>query len=801
MTPEAPLGASGSHRPEPGARGGWSGRWVRALSFALSAFTLLTLGLAGPAAAQTPQVGIRIAEVKVQGNRRSEADAILTAVGTHAEGAFDRTRVQGDIRAIFALGFYTDVQVDLSEVEGKWVLTYIVREKPSVHAVRIEGNDEIDEDDIKEVVDVRPFSILDLAKVNRNAEKIKDLYVEKGYFLAEVDWQVVDLPDNEVDVVFRVIEKDEVKVAKVTIVGNQALSDAYLKERIETRENSFLGFLSGAGSFNQEAFERDQMRISQFYYDEGYIKARVGSPKVELSADRTQLYVTLQVEEGERFKTGSLDVTGDFLPDHPKEEVRKLVAMEEGDWFSSAKLRETIGAIGNLYKDAGYAYVNIVPNTLVNDDAKVVDLTIDIDKGGKVRFGRIQVVGNTRTRDKVIRRELRIYEGEYYASSAIERSKRLVNRLGFFETVDIQTTRGDDDATMNVVVEVKEKPTGTFQIGAGFSSIESFVGQAQIAQNNLFGRGQNLSLQATLSRIRTIANIRFADDYFMDTRVRFATNIYRFDTAYQDFTRSSLGGDVTFGYPLSDDWSVAATYTLEDVSVTQGGFGRRRSTPPINNLFQNGITSSMRGSIFYDTRNNRLFPSAGWFITASAEQAAPWLLSENQFTRFRLRGRYYYDLGFDMVLKANAEWGLIMSPLDTGVPIFERFFVGGPLSVRGFFRNSLGPSIAVPDSTLGDAGTVPYNIGGTEQLIGNLEFEFPIFQRVGIRGVVFTDAGNAFDRRDTYASKLDQFRFAWGFGVRWFSPIGPLRFEWGIPFSPRAGEQSSVFDFSIGNFF
>ncbi|MCA9543701.1 MAG: BamA/TamA family outer membrane protein, partial [Myxococcales bacterium] len=322
-----------------------------------------------------------------------------------------------------------------------------------------------------------------------------------------------------------------------------------------------------------------------------------------------------------------------------------------------------------------------------------------------------------------------------------------------------------------------------------------------IAQNNLFGRGQNLSLQATLSRIRTIANLRFADDYFMDTRVRFATNVYRFETNFRDFTRSSLGGDLTLGYPLGDDWSVAATYTLEQVDVAQGGFGGRRTNPPIYNLFNNGLTSSMRLAVFYDTRNNRLFPSSGWFVSGSVEEATRYLASENEFTRFRARARYYYPLPYNMVLKANAEWGLIFGPNETGVPIFERFFVGGPLSVRGFFRNSLGPTIQVPDTTQGDAGTTQFNVGGTEQMIGNLEFEFPIFQRVGIRGVLFTDMGNALDRTDSLSEQLDQFRYAWGFGIRWFSPIGPLRFEWGFPFEPREGEDSQVFDFSIGNFF
>ncbi len=742
--------------------------------------------------------GVSIDKVEIRGNRRSEAEAILQLIASQAGSILDRNRIQADIRAIFQLGFYTDVQADLSEVDGKSVLTYIVTEKPSIRTIKYEGNDKLDEDDLKAVVDLREFGILDLAKVTRNTEKLRDLYTEKGYFLAEVNYDVVTLADNEVDVIFKIVEKQEVKVARITIVGNHALSDQEIKDNLETQEGGFLELLTSAGSFKAEAFERDTIRISQFYYDKGYITARVGKPKIELSPDKTEMYLTVPVEEGDRYHTGEIDIQGDML--RPKAELMKLVALKKGEWFSSGQLRETINAIGELYKDEGYAYVNPTPNTDVDPDKKLVSLIVDIDKGKKVRFGRISVVGNSRTRDKVVRRELRIYEGEYYSSSGIKRSKMLIQRLGFFETVEINTSRGATDDTMDVVVEVKEKATGTFQVGAGFSSLESFIAQAQISQNNLFGRGQTLALQATLSKLRTIANIQFADDYFLDTKIRFATDVYRIDNNFQDFTRKSLGADLTFGYPLNDDWSVAGTYTLEQVDVTSGGYGSR-SVPTIVNLYGSGLTSSMKGSLIYDTRNNRLFPTEGFFGLASVEEANKVFLSENEFTRYTARLRYYIDLTLDMVLKLNIEGGLIVSPNRSGVPIYERYFVGGPLSVRGFRRLSLGPQVTVFDNQRPDSGTVLYNLGGNEQLMLNAEYEFPIFQKVGIRGVFFTDGGNAFNRSDAISEKLNSLRFAWGFGVRWFSPIGPLRFEWGFPFSPRSNEESSVFEFSIGNFF
>ncbi|MBU1430546.1 outer membrane protein assembly factor BamA, partial [Myxococcota bacterium] len=451
----------------------------------------LALLLAGlwlaPTLAPAQPMGLNVDAVEVQGNRRSEIEAILSVAQTRAGAPLDKLKLRSDIKAIFRLGFYSDVRAQLSEREGRWVLTFVVEEKPSIREIRFEGNDELEEEELTDVVDLKAFGVLDRAKVNRNAEKIKALYVEKGYFLAEINWRFDPQADNTVDVVFLINEKQEIKVARITVVGNEAVSDETIKENIETREGGGMAVLSGGGTFSEEGFERDILRINQIYYDRGYIKARVGDPSVQLSADRSQIFITIPVEEAERFKNGTIDISGDFL--RPKEELMDKVTMKEGAWFSSTDLRDTINNIGEIYKDEGYAYVNVVPNTMVDDDAKKVDLIIDIAQGEKVRFGRIRVVGNTRTRDKVIRRELRVYEGELYSSSGLRRSQRLVTRLGFFETVNITTHPSGDDRTMDVLVEVKEKPTGTFQVGAGFSSFESFVGQAQIAQNNLFGHG------------------------------------------------------------------------------------------------------------------------------------------------------------------------------------------------------------------------------------------------------------------------------------------------------------------------
>ncbi len=742
-----------------------------------------------------------ISALKIVGARRSEPASVLKHIQHDPQGPLRCRTIREDIKRIFAQGFYRDVQVRLEEVQGSEpILIYEVIEKRQVRAVRYEGNDELSEEDLTEVVDVKPFTILDLPKVKQNSKKIKDLYIEKGFFLAEVTSDIIEGSDQQVDVIFRINEKKEIRVTQIQIIGNQALSDEKIKSFLETREESALSFITGAGTFNNEAFERDQMRLLQMYYNEGYMQAVVSQPTVMISPDRSKLYITIRVEEGARFKVGLTSISGELLK--PKEELLELFGMKEGEWFSSGSIRDGMTKVSEVYKDLGYAYANLIPNTRFVEDLGAIDLDLEIRKGPLVKIGRIEIVGNSNTRDKVIRREMRISEGDTYSSSLINRSQQLINRLGFFETAVIEPARSADPKRMDLIVKVKEKPTGTFQVGAGFSSIESFVGQAQIAQNNLFGRGQSLSLQATFSSIRSMANLRFSENYFMDSRFQFSANVYRYDTNFFNFIRQSLGGNLTLGYPITDDLSIATTYTIEEVNASKGGFGvRSNSSVTPANYFNNGITSSLRLSAFYDTRNNRLFPSKGTFLSASVEDATRFLGSTNEFYRYDLKHRYYFDLGYNLVLKSNINWGLITTANQSGVPIFERYFIGGPLSVRGFFRNSLGPQLQTPVVAQPSAQTSAFTIGGTEQLFFNFEFEFPIFQQVGIRGVSFVDGGNAFDRNADYMDKLNQFRFAWGFGVRWFSPIGPLRFEWGFPFNPIDNEQDSVFEFSIGNFF
>ena len=431
-----------------------------------------------------PQSQLAIDAVKVKGNVRSDQQAIIRVMRTKAGTALDRLVLSEDIKRIYRLGFYQDIKILMDRKDGVSTLVVQVVEKPSIRSVKYENNEELSEEEIKEVVDIRPYAALNPEQLTQTAENIKDLYVEKGYFLAEVSWRLEKVENNQVDVTFSIEEKDEVSVARIEIIDssvnpdddpNTPIDAAYVKERLETREGGLLVGIFGGGTFKSEAFERDVARIGHFFWDRGYIKAKVGTPKIELTPDRKEIFITIPVIRVQRFKTGSLNISGDLLRE--KDELMKLIKLTSKDWFSTGKLRGSIDGIGRIYKDEGYAYVNISPNTRINEDTRTVDVNFNINKGEKVRIGRIEIVGNDRTRDKVIRREVRLYEGEYFSTTAMERSERLINRLGYFEpgSVRLRTKRGSAPNTMDVTIEVKEKPTGSFQVGAGFSTVESFV--------------------------------------------------------------------------------------------------------------------------------------------------------------------------------------------------------------------------------------------------------------------------------------------------------------------------------------
>ncbi len=806
------------------------------------------VGAAGPAPVSATPVTLPTSEaeqvagqpilaIEVAGNRRVTREDILSYLRERVGTAFDPGTLRQDVRELWNSGFFDDVEVDLTRADEGVVLRFLVRERPSIQRIEIEGNDKIDDEDIEEGIELRKDTILSPAAVARSIQKIRDLYAEKGYFLAEVESEIIPQKNNEVVVKLTVTEHGAVTVKRVTFIGNDHVSDRELREVMLTGKESILRFGSG-GPYRQDAFERDIAMLSALYYDRGYLEVAVATPRVMLTPDRSGIEISITIEEGPRYRIRQLRVYergeggAEVEPINGRRHLRNLVRAQPGDYFNRAELLEDLQAIRTMYRDHGFANVEASPETRLDEARHEVDVVVPVVRGPLVRFERIEFRGNTKTRDRVLRRELEVEEGQPFHETNLEDSRKRITALGYFERVDVSTEEGSAPDRLRVYIEVTERPTGTFQVGVGFSSIENFIATAQVQQANFFGHGQNVSLQGQISGLRRQANLQFIEPYLLNSRFSMSVDLFDQLRIYTDFAQSSLGGALTFGYPLIEPKLAASltyTGTYDEVSTenqstffgTSSGISVFRRLP-LANLFNDGFTSSVRPAITLDTRDNRLFPTAGVYLRGSTELATSVLGSENQFLRHRGIARFYFPLPKKIVLKLNLEAGHVTSPTADGVPIFARFFLGGILDLRGYRFRTVGPRLPLTSST--DPNSAPYtggaNIGGNLMYVQNLELEFPIVESLNVRGVIFTDAGNAWNLEQNYCeaaqgnaipavqqpcfdglSTLARMRTSYGAGFRWFSPMGPLRFEWGFPIRRLPTEEPRVFEFTIGNFF
>ncbi len=777
-----------------------------------------------------PEEPMKVVKIEIEGNKRvSEAD-VLDQIVTKKGQAFSFEKVKKDIHKLYELGYFSNIKVERFEEDDGWLLVFKLEENPAINEVRFKGNKKIKKSKIEEVIDIKTSSVLNIPKVEKNVEKIEELYLEKGYFLAEVTYRLEELPKHKVDLVFDIVEHDKVLVRQIRFSGNSVLSDKELRRVMTTKQENVFSFIGDAGNFNPEDLKRDLLIITAYYYDKGYLAVNVGEPLIEFSADHKSIDITIPIEEGPRYKVGKIAVAeidedgNEIEPLGGRKKVMGLIDTKQGEWFSRSVVGEDLMRIEYHYKNAGYANANIDPRWSTREEELIVDIVFVIERGELVHIGKVLILGNEKTRDKVIRREMVIDEGDVFNQSKIDESKARINALGYFERVDMTTKQGESPDTLDLVFEVKERPTGTFQVGAGLSSVENFIFTAQISQDNFLGRGLSVAIMAQISALRQIFTLSFFEPYFLDTKWFFSFNLFSNMREYWDFRRESFGGGLTFGYPILPDLRVSLGYQLEKVNVTTRPSASLFGTTsgifqdlPLANLFNDGWTSSVRLTLSYDTRNNRLFPSKGTYNSASIEWATPYLGSQANFLRYNLISRWYFPLGLGFVLKFNAEWGLITSPDPQGVPIYERYFLGGIFDVRGYRRWTLSPRLNLPDGFDPNANPSETGgkIGGNMMLLFQVELEFPIIEAVGIRGVLFFDAGNSFNMEKSYCQfssghginvftdpcNYNPFylRTSVGVGFRWFSPIGPLRFEWGFPLKRFKDEEPMVFEFTIGN--
>jgi len=736
-----------------------------------------------------------IETIRFKGLVRFDRETARRYVQSAKGSPLDPSTVSSDIKSLFGTGAFEDISALTRPLEAGVALVFILKERPAVDRVRVRGNDEIDTEDIEKKITVRSSTILDVRRVERSAQAIRDHYVSEGYFLSEIDWKLEEKPGNLVDVVFVIREHAKVEVQRIEFVGNHKVDSEDIREVMATKQGSILGFLTGQGTFSPVLFEDDVKRVELFYNTKGYADVKVDPPVVMLSRDRQFIVISISVHEGEKYNVGKVGIDGDLL--FEKEELLEKLVLKTGDVFNVQNVQVDNMTLTNLYKDQGYAFATVANAHDLHEEEREIDFTYVLQKGEKAHFGRIDIIGNKDTRDWTIRRELRIYEGDMYNESMLQKSKARVKRLGFFESVDIKPRPGRRPDEVDVVVEVKERQTGSFTVGAGISSIENFMFQAQISKKNFLGRGQNLSLMAVLSSLRTIFQLSFEEPYLFDTNWTLGFDAYNYEMLYYNFTKKTRGASLTIGHRITDEFGLSASYKLEGVDITSGG----QEDPldvPVANMFEKGLISSLTATAYYDSRDDRLFPTKGNLSRISLEWCGPQLGADFEFIKVVASVRQYFPFILDSVLKLSGTYGYVGNPGGGSVPLGERFYVGGIFTVRGFERYSLGPKIGAGSARDPAAFQVPFTIGGNKELIFSAEVEFPIFMPVGIRGVVFFDAGNAFDD-DEQVNPLD-LRTAVGLGIRWWSPIGPLRFEWGFPLRPRDGEPPMVFEFNIGTF-
>lgn len=741
-----------------------------------------------------------ILSVTVDGNQRIEDEAILIKVKSKTGSTVDPKMIAEDLRRIFKTGFFDDVRADFEA----GALTFVVSERKIIQELDYVGNSEIDDDELAEAIDIKAFQLLDESSIEEALQKIQKSYEDKGFFLTQVDYKVEDLRDPPGAVKLKIIidEKKKVKIKKVRFIGNKGLSEEVLKARMLTKPGS----LFGGGNYKEEDVDRDYELLKYLYLNDGYAQVKIDPPKTIVSPDKSGIEIIFKIEEGPKFKIGEITFKGDLLK--TPEEFLELMDSDDKEYFSQQVIMKDLSELQAVYGDEGYAYANIVPRPMMNNKTEVMDLVFEINQGDKVSIGEIKITGNTKTREKVIRREMKLIEGELYNETAKRNSVANLNRLGFFKAVDVQpnTDSGEADV-MDLNIQVEETSTGTLNLGVGFGGFQGFAVQGSLNQTNLFGEGKNIGFSINWSEnINRLFNLNYTDPYFLDTMWSLGVDAYQTLRFLPDFQETRVGGAIRLGRMLDDYWRTSVRYRLDETDLR---FDPNRR---LNDLYgpeveeaSEGYTSSLTWFLEYDRRDNRRFPTNGFYTNLSFEYAG--IGGDLNYSETSLNMRYYKPIIGSLVWRNNFVYGLLTAnDSSQGVPISQLYRLGGANTIRGYnwftiaqarrSQDAFNRYAAEGDIYASFKANRPF--GGTQQFYYNLEFEWALVQEAGIKGVVFFDVGQANDE-----ISVSRLKSAYGAGIRWISPLGPLRFEWGFPVDPdiRYGEEDVVFDFSISSTF
>lgn len=739
-----------------------------------------------------------VQDIRIEGLQRVEPGTVFSYLPIKRGDTFTDDKASEAIRALYATGFFSDVRIG---TEGGVVIVNVV-ERPAIGTIDFSGLHEFDKDALTKAlkgVGLSPGRYYDKALVDRSEQELKRQYLTRGFYAAEVTTTVTPLDNSRVSILFAVNEGPSAKIRQVNFIGNKAFSTGTLRDEMQLSTPNWFSWYTKNDLYSKDKLTTDLENVRSYYLNHGYLEFNIESTQVSISPDKKDMYLTLTVHEGEPYTVSSVNLAGNLLDRGP--ELQKLVTVKAGQRFSAEKLQATTKAIVDKLGEYGYAFATVNAQPQIDQVHHKVALTLQVDPSRRVYVRHINVTGNTRTRDEVIRREMRQLESSWFDSSRLALSKDRVNRLGYFTDVDVTTTPVPGTADqVDVDVKVKEKPTGAITLGAGFSSTDKVVLSAGISQDNVFGSGTSLSVNVNTARSYRTLTVTQVDPYFTVDGIKRITDVYYRTTQPLYYSTNSsfriitAGGDLKFGIPFSE----------VDTVYFGAGFEQNRldvdsSTPQVYKDYVTNfgrISNNIPLTVGWsrDARDSALVPSRGYFTQANAEYGTP--IGATQYYKADLQAQYYYSFARGFVLGLNFQGGYGNGMSGKPFPIFKNYFAGGIGSVRGYEPSSLGPR----DSSTNDP------IGGSKMVVGNIELTFPLpgtgYDRT-LRVFTFFDGGNVWGTGSASATTTgaNGLRYGYGLGLAWISPIGPLKLSLGFPLQKHTGDQYQKFQFQIGTAF
>jgi len=746
-----------------------------AFQFILFLFFLIFFN---PAGAQNID---KIIKIEIIGNDRIDKAYIMNQIKTKENEPYDLEKLREDLKNIFKTGFFSDVQIDVKDTDKGKVVTFVVIERQTIEAIYITGNEKIKTNDIKEKLKIKTNTVLNTEKIKETVEEIKKLYASKGYYGAKVTYEILEEKEYNVSVKFLIEEPQKAYIRKIVIKGNKNIKAKEIKKAMRTAEKGIFSWFTGSGILDEETLNEDRKNIEALYHDKGYVRVKIGTPDIEISKDGKNITITLTIDEGNLYIINNIDFTGDV--EFKKDELYGMLKSKKGNIFRSSLYQQDILTLTDLYQDKGYAFCEITPLTSIDDENQKINIDFEIKKNQEVFINRINIIGNTKTIDKVIRRELTFAEGDRFSSTHIKKSKRNLKNTTYFKDTDLKIMKTDEPDKINIDLTVEERPTGTLSIGVGYSTSEKVIVTGNISQENFFGTGRKVYLMAGLGSITQEFKLTYVEPKIFDIDLDASTNIFNYKRIMDSYDYKKTGGGFGFSRNIMEDVKAGFSYRYERTQVTNI---EDTASNYVKEQAGTKLTSAPTISITKNTIDDIMNPYKGVYAVALLEIAGGPFGGDNYFIKTIATYSRYIPTGFwDSTCFIKGSAGTIRTYGGRKLPIYEKFFVGGLDSVRGFKFGKAGPL---------DSEDEP--IGAKNQLFFNFEWIFPIYKPAGLKGVVFYDAGAGFD--DSEGFMLKGIRSGAGFGIRWFSPLGPIRIELGFNLFPKKGESKNVFDFTIG---